>query len=333
MQYPLRPPPEGYAYREVPYAVKCPVCNGKGSKRTFSHFGETCSECDGAGSIVAMSWETIPISAVSTATGPSRPEHSSRRGGGRVIRWTVFWTVMIAAVFLGWQLLSGNLKSPSPSGGTVTNTVHATPTSLSDLCSLPAVVVQGGCPSSIPTPTPTLTPEPSTAPDPAAGWVQSPPYPLQAGLTAQTALLADNEGSLAVPPYGYPALGDLYPVTAVPSSVPWTPSECNWAMDTLYADQQMDLVDGQSDPSSSSYYQWSAGNWASALAVAQSTCQSDGATDQAAVSAAIMYFGQAAQTHAQAAAAATQGSYLWTWNVSWADAYMELGQLYQQLSQ
>lgn len=331
MQYPPQPPPEGYAYRQVPYSAKCPVCKGSGYKRTFVFFGERCPECDGAGSIVAMSWAMVPMSAVPTAAGPSRPEHSSRRGGGRVIRWIVFWPVMIAAVFFGWQLLSGNLKSPS--GGTVTNTVHATPTSLSDLCSLPAVAVQGGCPTSTPTPTPTQTPQPSIASDPAAGWVQSPPYPLQAALTAQTALLADNEGSLAVPPYGYPALGDLYPVTAVPASVPWSPSECNWAMDTLYADQQMDLVDGQSDPSNSSYYQWSAGNWASARAVAQSTCQGNGAIDQAATSAAITYFGQAAQTHTQAAAAATQGSYLWTWNVSWADAYMELGQLYQQLSQ
>ena len=102
MQGPVEPPPEGYAYREVPYAVKCPVCRGSGYKRTFVAFGETCDECAGAGAIIATSWETVPIS-VAPLPVETRPRSSLRTG------CSIFLAFLIVAglIALGFWWLHG----------------------------------------------------------------------------------------------------------------------------------------------------------------------------------------------------------------------------------
>ena len=101
MQYPPHPPPAGYAYRQVPYAVECPVCEGRGSIRTLTARGETCPECDGAGSIVAMSWETVPVStSPASTTLQTRTTRKARRAGCLAPVILIGAVVVIAIVLL-----------------------------------------------------------------------------------------------------------------------------------------------------------------------------------------------------------------------------------------
>jgi len=175
-----------------------------------------------------------------------------------------------------------------------------------------------------------MTPTPST--DPMAVWVITAPYPPGAALTAATAELADDTGSFANPAYSnYQTVLTLRPVTTVLPPVLWTVSECDWAIDTLTADRGADLWDAAQNPVGSStytYYQWSAANWENALQDAQGVCAGTvppaprPTTD-------ITYFQQAATTHANYIA--SHGGSADTWDVTWADAYLELARLFQEL--
>ncbi len=175
-----------------------------------------------------------------------------------------------------------------------------------------------------------MTPTPSA--DPKAVWVMAAPYPPGAALTAATAELADDTGSFANAAYSnYQTAFTLTPVTTVPTYMLWSVSECDWAIDTLTADRGADLWDAAQNPVGSStytYYQWSAANWGNALQDAQDVCAGTvppsprPTTD-------ITYFQQAATTHANYMA--SHGGSADTWDVTWADAYLELGQLFQEL--
>jgi hypothetical protein len=170
---------------------------------------------------------------------------------------------------------------------------------------------------------------------PTAEWVADAPYPLQAALVASTAGMVTD---LAPIDGTDPSLSSVSAFTDAcqPYDQPvMTPSEFTWAWDTLY----VDLILDDDNPDQAYYGAW-VEDWARALNDMRVECSSpyrispqeiarvEGRSFQAEVAEDITSFESAEQIHA--AWRASQGSSD-TWDQEWADAYLELVDLFQQL--
>jgi Ribonuclease G/E len=104
MQLPPVPPqvPEGYTYREVPYAVTCPVCYGTG--HVLMKRNQPCPQCSGAGRITAMRWEVVPMAQIE--------EERRRENRAGAIALVVFLVILVVAYVLIHSAAVGNCSPP-----------------------------------------------------------------------------------------------------------------------------------------------------------------------------------------------------------------------------
>lgn len=118
---------------------------------------------------------------------------------------------------------------------------------------------------------------------------------------------------------------DLTPVNASwePEGRTWTLDQCNWAIDTLYADQQLDAGED------TVYYQGWATTWGLDLNLAEGVCVTSPPDFPTPAQATVAEdgFGQAEADHQ-----AAYGGSADVWNREWGDAYSALTQLFDQFS-
>jgi hypothetical protein len=118
---------------------------------------------------------------------------------------------------------------------------------------------------------------------------------------------------------------NLTPVNASwdPQGRTWTLDQCNWVIDTLYADQQLDADEN------TAYYDGWATTWGLDLSMAEGECMSSPIDPPTAAQATVAEdgFGQAEADHQAAYGGASD-----VWNLEWGDAYLALTQLFDQFS-
>ena len=102
----------------------------------------------------------------------------------------------------------------------------------------------------------------------------------------------------------------------------WTTSDCNYAMDFLSVDEQLDGAAAQSD---SWYYQW-AGDWTVALQVTKDYCFGVRERSVGTIEAIVGYLESAEQLHV-----AAYGGTADAWDREWGDGYLALVQLFWRL--
>ncbi len=59
-------PPEGYEYRQEPYAAACPVCNGAGWVTPGQL--RDCPQCSGTGRVSATRWKVVKAGTATAST-------------------------------------------------------------------------------------------------------------------------------------------------------------------------------------------------------------------------------------------------------------------------
>ena len=103
----------------------------------------------------------------------------------------------------------------------------------------------------------------------------------------------------------------------------WSLDECNWAIDTLYADEELDAGEH------TAYYDGWAATWSTDLGLVEGECTSSPVDPPSVEQATIAEdgFAQAAADHEAAYGGSSD-----LWNLEWADAYLVLTQLLDQFS-
>jgi hypothetical protein len=241
-----------------------------------------------------------------------------------------------AAAWLAGQLHDSTPPSPSSVPGLVTlpptasltpviATPPPTPSPGTIPCPNPAtnILCDGGNPANLePTPPALITPPPAVD---QYGWDISAPYPVAAAMPELTALQALQTN----PPLAQSA---LITVTTAPANGLWTAAQCNWALDTMSADYELDRGAaikylGNLGLGTSHFYYYASDDWNMAIGDAESECWHNTAADPSYAESDINNFRMAEGTHAPRVAQYGPSD---TWDVSWADAYLELEQLYQK---
>lgn len=105
------------------------------------------------------------------------------------------------------------------------------------------------------------------------------------------------------------------------SPVVWSVDECNWALDVLESDLQMDAAAQPQD-----WYSGWAHDWAEAIDIADDNCLLGEVTSYPAVQGVIADFQSAELIHQADYGGATDA-----WDLEWGDAYLALAQLFAQL--
>ena len=117
----------------------------------------------------------------------------------------------------------------------------------------------------------------------------------------------------------------LTPVNATwdPEGPTWTLDQCNWAIDTLHADRELDAGEH------TAYYDQWAATWGTDLGLVRGECESAPAAPPSAAEATVAEegFAQAAADHEAAYGGSSD-----LWNREWGDAYLALTQLFDQFS-
>jgi hypothetical protein len=108
-----------------------------------------------------------------------------------------------------------------------------------------------------------------------------------------------------------------------PEGPTWTLDQCNWVIDTLYADEQLDAGEH------TAYYDGWAATWGVDLGLAEGECVSSPVEPPSAAQATTAEDGFA---QAEADHQAAYGGSSDVWNREWGDAYMALTQLFDQFS-
>jgi hypothetical protein len=103
----------------------------------------------------------------------------------------------------------------------------------------------------------------------------------------------------------------------------WSLDQCNWAIDTLYADQELDAGEH------TVYYDEWADTWSTDLGLVEGECMSNPVDPPSVEQATVAEdgFAQAAADHEAAYGGASD-----VWNLEWGDAYLALTQLFDQFS-
>jgi len=268
-----------------------------------------------------------------------------------LVRWLPLLsaTLLVAGCSVSFSIGSGATPSPSPTRGTSTAIGRtASATSTPTASSSPVVAALPTMPVAVP---PSLDTLPFCAPGthaapgyscaegpatsfpvfsasevryqdcmptgPTACWVTSLDPGLVQEMPAATAQLAAEAS---------PPASDLYAAPADPEGAVWAQAECNWAMDTMYYDQQADsaLSDdpGVAESSRAGYAQW-AQDWSIVLQQVDAQCTGPNSAQPSstATTAALAWFDQAGEI---AAGWYTVNGPSDTWDQEWADSYMAL---------